>query len=266
MNCSTTAKPYADKVHNSVNHPKSYGESKLERAFYGGSKIQQQGDGNNTDLHAGSKVGCNNPRQYEVGGVQWPKERDSHSTLPQNSNQICPRNQVPSESQRKAKKIASLSKQAKELSSLCDIHVAVIVCSHGETIPSISPNEDEARVIINRYLSHSEEERSKKLITLETYLSKKLVERENYIRKIEEKKIEIIFNQLYEADFNLYKLNAQEIKELLKLSALTQAKLEERKKELDQQFQISQPPSLLSNFEPATEGDVGHISSFHVGL
>ncbi|KAJ8540117.1 hypothetical protein K7X08_026506 [Anisodus acutangulus] len=98
MNCSTTTKPHADRVHNSVNHPKFYGESKLERAFYGGSKIQQQGDGNNIGLHASSKVGCNNPRQSEVGGVQWPKERDSHSTLPQNSNQICPRNQVPSES------------------------------------------------------------------------------------------------------------------------------------------------------------------------
>ncbi|KAK4353002.1 hypothetical protein RND71_028520 [Anisodus tanguticus] len=168
------------------------------------------------------------------------------------------------ESQKKAKKIASLSKQAKELSILCDIQVALIVCSHGETIPSISPNEDEARVIVNKYLSHSEEERSKKLITLETYLSKKLEEEEeNNTRKIEEKKIEILFNQLYEANFNLYKLNAQEIKELLKQCAITKAELEKRMKEFDEQ---SQPPSLVSNFKAATEdGHAGGASTSLVG-
>ncbi|KAK4337940.1 hypothetical protein RND71_042427 [Anisodus tanguticus] len=94
-----------------------------------------------------------------------------------------------------------------------------------------------------------------------------LEDRENYIWKIEqkyeEKKLEIMFNQLYEAKINLYELDATKIKGLLKLSSLTHAKLDERKKYLDEQSHTSPPPSLLSNFKPTTEDDVGQRSGFH---
>ncbi|XP_059315732.1 agamous-like MADS-box protein AGL80 [Lycium ferocissimum] len=157
------------------------------------------------------------------------------------------------ESQRKARRITSLSKQANDLSTLCDIPIALIIFSPGETNPTIWPNEDEAKVIVTRYLSHTENEKFKNLVKLETYFSSKLEEKENNIRKTEqrnkEKKIEITFNRLYEGKVNIFDLDATEINELLKLSALTQDKLNDRKKRLEQQSHTSQPPSLLSNFE-----------------
>ncbi|XP_060211769.1 agamous-like MADS-box protein AGL80 [Lycium barbarum] len=157
------------------------------------------------------------------------------------------------ESQRKARKITSLSKQANDLSTLCDIPIALVIFSPGETSPTIWPNEDAAKVIVTRYLSHTETEKFKKSVELETYLSSKLEEKENNIRKTEkrnkEKKIEITFNRLYEGKVDILDLDATEINELLKLSALTQDKLEERKKRLEQQSHTSQPPSPLSHFE-----------------
>ncbi|XP_060211770.1 agamous-like MADS-box protein AGL80 [Lycium barbarum] len=157
------------------------------------------------------------------------------------------------ESQRKARRITSLSKQANDLSTLCDIPIALIIFSPGETNPTIWPNEDEAKVIVTRYLSHIENEKFKNLVKLETYFSSKLEEKENNIRKTEqrnkEKKIEITFNRLYEGKVNIFDLDATEINELLKLSALTQDKLDDRRKRLEQQSHTSQPPSLLSNIE-----------------
>ncbi|XP_060211775.1 agamous-like MADS-box protein AGL36 [Lycium barbarum] len=157
------------------------------------------------------------------------------------------------ESQRKPIRITSLSKQASDLSTLCDIPIALIIFSPGEISPTIWPNEDAAKVIVTRYLSNTETEKFKKSIKLETYLSSKLEEKENNIRKPEkrnkEKKIEITFNRLYEGKVNIFDLDATEISELLNLSALAQDKLEERKKQLEQPSHTSQPPSLLSHFE-----------------
>ncbi|XP_060200130.1 MADS-box transcription factor PHERES 2-like [Lycium barbarum] len=157
------------------------------------------------------------------------------------------------ERQRKTSRITSLSKQANDLCTLCDIPIALIIFSPGEISPTIWPNEDAAKVIVTRYLSHTKTEKFKKSVKLETYLSSKLEEKENNIRKPEkrnkEKKIEIACNRLYEGKVNIFDLDATKINELLKLSALAQDKLEERKKQLKQQSHTSQPPSLLSHFE-----------------
>ncbi|MCD9559660.1 hypothetical protein HAX54_017797 [Datura stramonium] len=49
------------------------------------------------------------------------------------------------------------------------------------------------------------------------------------------------------------------------MSSLTQAKSSERKKQLFQQSQTSQPSSLLSNFESITENNIDQSDDFYVG-
>ncbi|OIT38230.1 PREDICTED: agamous-like MADS-box protein AGL92 [Nicotiana attenuata] len=129
---------------------------------------------------------------------------------------------------------------AKDLSTLCEVMVTIIIFSPGETFPIVWPDESEAMVRITEYLSHSEYERSKKLVLHETYLENKIkkLEEENIrriARKNKEKEMEILFNQLFEAKINTSDLDVAQIEDLLKFSTRIMAKLDERKKQLNQQ-------------------------------
>ncbi|KAG5607909.1 hypothetical protein H5410_029401 [Solanum commersonii] len=74
-----------------------------------------------------------------------------------------------------------------------------------------------------------------------------------------------MFKQLYDRNVKVskLKLDAKEIRELLKLSALTRVQLDERKKQFDQQSQNFQPASLFTNFDSTTRNDIDH-NDFHV--
>ncbi|XP_009773053.1 agamous-like MADS-box protein AGL92 [Nicotiana sylvestris] len=183
---------------------------------------------------------------------------------------------VCSERQRKAKekrKIATLFKMAKDLSTLCEVMITIIIFCPGETFPIVWPDETEAMVRITEYLSHSEYERSKKLVLHETYLEKKIkdLEEENnrkIARKNKEKEMEILFNQLFEAKINTSDLDVTQIEGLLKFSARIMAKLDERKKQLNQQEQTSddQRPSTSSSSNPTIEGHDNEVGEKNDGL
>ncbi|KAM3236287.1 hypothetical protein P3L10_016324 [Capsicum annuum] len=165
-------------------------------------------------------------------------------------------------------KIANLIKKAKELSILCNIVVALIIMCPREIVPIIWPNKIDFQNALTRFESCSEVERFKKLDEHERYLSRKVDEQKRRIKKIErknkEKIMEIKSNQLFEIESKYDKLCAKEIKKMLKLSDLTRAKLNERKKQLNQQFQTSQPPLLSSNFEQTTQDYLGQINYFQI--
>ncbi|XP_075084695.1 agamous-like MADS-box protein AGL80 [Nicotiana tabacum] len=181
---------------------------------------------------------------------------------------------VCSERKRKAKekrKIATLFKMADELSTLCEAIVTIIIFSPGETFPIVWPDESEAMVRVTKYLGHSEYERSKKLVLHETYLEKQIknLEEENnrkIARKSKEKEMEILFNQLFEGKMNTSDLDVAQTEGLLKLSARIKAKLDERKKQLNQQEQTSdvQCPSTSSN--ATTEGHDNEAGEKNDGL
>ncbi|XP_015163514.1 agamous-like MADS-box protein AGL90 [Solanum tuberosum] len=166
--------------------------------------------------------------------------------------------------EKKARDIADLFKTAKELSILCGILVSIIILNPGEFIPIMWPNEFEAKGILTRYLGFSEDERCKKFVEHETYLTDKLIDRkliiEEKVRRSEEKKSKFMFKQLYDKNVKVseLKLDAKEIRGLLKLSALTRVQLDERKKQFDQQSQNFQPASLFCNFDSTTRNDVDH--------
>ena len=109
---------------------------------------------------------------------------------------------------------------------------------------------------INEVFKLPECDRLKKLEKHEKYLSKKVEEKEENIRKIEkmneEKEMEILFNQLVEGT-SITGLSAREIQALLKLSYAMITKLHERKEKVNQQHQPSQPQNFPSNFKIANE-------------
>ncbi|PHT48795.1 hypothetical protein CQW23_13003 [Capsicum baccatum] len=119
------------------------------------------------------------------------------------------------------------------------------------------------------YFSHTRDERLEGLVECETFLSHKLEEKMKNIRKIEQKieerEMEIMFNKLYDGEINLNELDVKEIKGLQKMFALIRAKLDEREKQLVEQSQTSQPPSILSNDETTTENDVDQSDNFYGG-
>ncbi|KAF3674544.1 hypothetical protein FXO37_06343 [Capsicum annuum] len=168
-----------------------------------------------------------------------------------------------------SERIASLSKKAEELYTLYDIIVALIIFTPGETIPFVWPNEAKAMASVLWYFSQSRDERLEGLVECETFLSHKLEEKMKNIRKIEQKieerEMEIMFNKLYDGEINLNELDAREIKGLQKMFALIRAKLDEREKQLAEQSQSSQPPSILSNGETTIENNVDQSDNFYGG-
>jgi len=138
----------------------------------------------------------------------------------------------------------SLFKKAKELSILCDVEVAIIIFRPGKIHPIAWKSTSLAQDVLTRYLSFIEFKRLEKLVTHEDYLQKKVDKKEEQISKLEKmneaKEMEILFNQLVEGK-SIDELDAREMKGLLKVFAAKLAKLDERKKELNQ------PPNPPSN-------------------
>ncbi|KAK4727253.1 hypothetical protein R3W88_032170 [Solanum pinnatisectum] len=154
------------------------------------------------------------------------------------------------------KRATSLFKKAEEFSILCDIDIAIIIFRPREIQPIVWKSTNLAKEVLVKYSKFSEEERIKKLMIHEEYLSKKVNEKEEKIEKIEkmneEKEMEILFNQLVEGK-NIAELTAREIQGLLKLSNTKIAKLHERKENINQQHQSSQPQNSPSNFKFSNE-------------
>ncbi|XP_060210749.1 MADS-box protein JOINTLESS-like [Lycium barbarum] len=145
------------------------------------------------------------------------------------------------------RRATSLFKKVEEFSILCDVDVAIIIFRPGEAEPIVWKSIILAKEVLMMYLSFSEEIRLKKLEKLETYLSKKVNEQEERIRKLEkmkgEKEMELLFNQFMEGN-NANELDARQIKGLLNMFRAKMDKLNERKK------QLNQPPNP-PNFKPA---------------
>ncbi|WMV59238.1 hypothetical protein MTR67_052623 [Solanum verrucosum] len=81
------------------------------------------------------------------------------------------------------KRATSLFKKAKEFSILCDVDVAIIIFSTGEIQPIVWKSTNLAKEVLVRYSKFPEEERIKKLMKHETYLSNKVKEKQEKIRK-----------------------------------------------------------------------------------
>ncbi|TMW81130.1 hypothetical protein EJD97_011672 [Solanum chilense] len=143
----------------------------------------------------------------------------------------------------------SLFKKAEELSILCDIEVAIIIFRPGKIQPIAWKSASLAQDVLTRYLSFTEFKRLEKLVTHEEYLQKEVDKKEEQISKLEKlneaKEMEILFNELVEGK-SINELDAREMKGLLKVFAAKMAKLDERKKELNQ------PPNPPSNKENIT--------------
>ncbi|XP_055836414.1 agamous-like MADS-box protein AGL92 [Solanum dulcamara] len=154
------------------------------------------------------------------------------------------------------KRATSLFKKAEEFSVLCDVDVAIIIFSPGENQPIVWRSRNMAREVLMRYSNFPESERLKKLMKHEMYISKKVNEKEENIRKIEkmneEKEMKILFNQVVEGK-NIAELSVREIQGLLKLSSAIVAKLHQRKKKVNNQHQPSQSQISLSNFTIVNE-------------
>lgn len=178
--------------------------------------------------------------------------------------------------EKKARAIASLFKKAKELSILCGIVISIIIFNPGERIPIMWPNENESKMILTRYLALPQSDRLKKFVEHETYLVDKITYRREKIkekwRKIlqnnDAREMKIMFKQLLEGKVNLseLQLDAQKIKGLLNLSALTRININERKKQITQQSQTFQLSRLFFNFDlTMMKNSVDQNRYFYVG-
>ncbi|KAK4343987.1 hypothetical protein RND71_037081 [Anisodus tanguticus] len=162
------------------------------------------------------------------------------------------------------KRATSLFKKAEEFSILCDVDVAIIIFRSGETEPLVWKSISLAREVLMRYLSVTDNDRSTKLIKLETYLSIKVNKKEEEIRKIEklneEKEMELLFNQFMEGR-NINEFDSRQIKGLLKLFPAKMAKLNETNKQVNHPLN---PPSYFKlvnqSFTPAANSMENSIS------
>ncbi|XP_049403703.1 uncharacterized protein LOC125867304 [Solanum stenotomum] len=142
---------------------------------------------------------------------------------------------------RLSEKLASLSNEAQELFIMYGIAVVLIFFSR-RTIPRVLPNETTVDTL---------EDLAKEIRKLE--------------KELEEKKMELTFNQFIKGKVKLNELDATKTKSLLEMSARIRAKLDERKKQLQQQSLISKTPPSFSNSESTTETDVDISDNFHAG-
>ncbi|XP_055836393.1 agamous-like MADS-box protein AGL92 [Solanum dulcamara] len=136
------------------------------------------------------------------------------------------------------KKLESLFKQANDLSILCDIELGLVVFSPGENNIFAWPSVTQAKEIVRKYLAAIQKSNSVKLVRHDNYLQPIVDNQAEHIAKIEkiaeEKEMESLFNQLIGARIRFDELDVREIKGLLKLFGVRRAKLEERKKQLNE--------------------------------
>ncbi|XP_049366626.1 uncharacterized protein LOC125831491 [Solanum verrucosum] len=138
-------------------------------------------------------------------------------------------------------KLANLSDESQELFIMYGIAVVLIFISR-RTIPRVWPNETTVDTL---------EDLAKEIRKLE--------------QELEEKKMELTFNQFIKGKINLNELDATKTKSFLEMFSRIRAKLDERKRQLQQQSLISKTPPFLSNSESTTETDVDQSDNFHAG-
>ncbi|KAK4727353.1 hypothetical protein R3W88_032270 [Solanum pinnatisectum] len=136
------------------------------------------------------------------------------------------------------KKVTIFFKKAQKFSNLCDVQLGLIIFSPDEVL--LWPSETKAREKVEWYLSLSEFERFNHLVLNETLLTKIVKDREEKIRKLEqkceEKKMELLFNDVVEGK-SIHELVAEKLKGLIKLCALKKAKIAEWEKQLHEHDQ-----------------------------
>ncbi|XP_015163371.1 uncharacterized protein [Solanum tuberosum] len=120
--------------------------------------------------------------------------------------------------------------------------MAIRLSENRRTIPRVWPNETTVDTL---------EDLAKEIRKLE--------------QELEEKKMELTFNQFIKGKVNLNEFDGTKIKSLLKTSSRIRAKLDERKRQLQQQSLISKTLPFLSNSESTTETDVDQRDNFHAG-
>ncbi|XP_015167833.1 agamous-like MADS-box protein AGL92 [Solanum tuberosum] len=135
-------------------------------------------------------------------------------------------------------KIASLMEKAQELSTLCDVQPGIVIFTPGKDI--LWPTESQAKERFQNYLSFRWDTRNDNLVTHETNLEKKKKAQEENIRIMEqeneEKEMELLFNEVIDGKSYL-ELDARELKGMIKLIALKKTKVDERKKQLQEEDQ-----------------------------
>ncbi|XP_055800827.1 agamous-like MADS-box protein AGL86 [Solanum dulcamara] len=147
------------------------------------------------------------------------------------------------------RRATSFFKKAEEFSILCDVEVAIIIFRPGNIQPIAWKSTSLDQDVLKRYLRFTKFERLKKFVIHETYLQGKVDKKEEHIGKLEktneENEMELLFNQLVEGK-SINKLDARQMKGLLKVFSTKLSKIDERKKEL------KQPPNPPSNNENVT--------------
>ncbi|KAG5570150.1 hypothetical protein H5410_059916 [Solanum commersonii] len=114
------------------------------------------------------------------------------------------------------KRVTSLFKKAQKLSNLCDVQIGITIFSSDEVL--LWPSETEAREKVQWYLSLPEFQRMNHLVLNETLLIKIVKDREERIKKLEQKyedkKMELLFNEILEGK-STHELDAEELKGLI---------------------------------------------------
>nr|ACI05252.1 type I MADS box transcription factor [Petunia x hybrida] len=152
-----------------------------------------------------------------------------------------------------ARKIQSLYKKAQEISTLCDVKVAIVIFKNGENTPIVWPSQAVAEEIARTFRNTDEVQKIKKLVKHENYLLEKLQDRaENFRKKTEEIEMELLFNQLVEGK-NINELDARQIKGLKKLFVIKKAKVAERKKQLNKEKQLNEDNEKNEDVQPSLE-------------
>ncbi|KAK6803757.1 hypothetical protein RDI58_001541 [Solanum bulbocastanum] len=136
------------------------------------------------------------------------------------------------------KKIAGFTKKAQELSTLCEAQLGIVIFSPSGDISW--PTENQARERFENYLSFDWDTRKLNLETHESSLDKKMKAQEENVRKMEqeneEKKMKLLFNEVINGK-NYLELDARELEGMIKLVALNKTKVDERKKQLQEEDQ-----------------------------
>ncbi|XP_055836394.1 uncharacterized protein LOC129905021 [Solanum dulcamara] len=116
--------------------------------------------------------------------------------------------------------------------------LGLVVFSPGENNVFAWPSVTQAKEIVRKYLAAIQKSNPVKLVRHDNFLQSIVDNQAKYITKIEkiaeEKEMESLFNQLVGARIRFDELDVRELKGLLKLFGVRRAKLEERKKQLNE--------------------------------
>lgn len=168
----------------------------------------------------------------------------------------------------------SLFKKAKELSTLCDVEVGVIIQDKEKTDEFVWPSHHEVEEMLMRFLSIPENKRNQKMSTLEGFLAGIVNKKVEHIRKIhetnDEKESKYLMHELIKGKITIKELDMKQTHRLTALMLDQMNKFEERIQELDNtERQGNQslptpnphPHSIIQMLTPSEAQDSGvHVS------